>query len=94
VSSSKLIAELTDFYYTVSTTEDCCVQKADNELTVVDKKMSKLDQLRLELADFFCEDAKTFRLDDCVKTFHEFFEKLNKAIQVRTLYPFTHVISM
>ena len=48
----------------------------------LDTKMTRLDKLRLELADFFCEDEKTFRLDDCIKTFHEFFEKFHKAIQV------------
>jgi len=63
-------------------TEGYYVQKAHGELTVIDTKMSKLDQLRVELAEFFCEDAKTFRLDDCVKTFHEFFEKFQKATQV------------
>jgi len=44
--------------------------------------MSELEQLRLELAEFFCEDTKTFRLDDCIKTFHEFFQKFHKATQV------------
>jgi len=60
------------------------VQKADETLTVVDAKMSKLEEMRLELAEFFCEDAKTFRLDDCIKTFHEFFDKFHKATQVCT----------
>jgi len=58
------------------------VQKADKELAVVDVKMNKLEQSRQELAEFFCEDAKTFRLDDCIKTFQEFFQKFHKASQV------------
>jgi len=45
--------------------------------------MSSLEQLRLELAEFFCEDAKTFRLDDCINTFHQFFDRLHRATQVR-----------
>jgi len=66
----------------VSIADGCCIQKADKELAGLDAKMSRLDELRLELADFFCGDAKTFRLDDCIKTFHEFFDKFHKATQV------------
>jgi len=72
-------------YWNTGLTVRCCVQKADMELANIDKKMSKLEQLRLELAEFFCEDTKMFRLDDCIKTFHEFFEKFHKATQVCTV---------
>ena len=42
----------------------------------------ELEELRLELATYFCEDDKTFKLEECIKIFHTFCEKFKKAIQV------------
>jgi hypothetical protein len=49
------------------------------ELTV---DLKEMEELRLELAKFFCEDDTTFKLDECIKIFNAFCEKFKKAIQV------------
>ena len=33
-----------------------------------------------ELAEFFCEDSKSFRLEECYKAFHQFNTNFKKAI--------------
>jgi len=37
----------------------------------------------MELASYFCEDDKTFQLDDCVRLFSTFFDSFLRASQVR-----------
>lgn len=43
--------------------------------------MSNLEQMRLQLADFFCEDQSQFKIEECFKIFYHFCEKFKTAIK-------------
>ena len=42
--------------------------------------MEDLTKLQGELSEFFCEDSKSFRLEECFKSFHQFINNFKKAI--------------
>ena len=46
----------------------------------LDEDLEELEDLRMVLADYFCEDASTFKLEDTIKIFHTFCEKFKKAL--------------
>lgn len=60
----------------------CLLQRAKNEIDELNSDLRELEKTRLQLAQFFCEEEKTFKLDECIRTFYDFFEKFKKAIQV------------
>ena len=49
----------------------------------MDRDLAQIESLRRELADYFCEDDATFKLDECIATFSAFFESFRKAVEVR-----------
>ena len=52
---------------------------------MLNNNVSEIERLRVDIAEFFCEDVATFRLEDCFKIFHNFCQKFRKAIQVRII---------
>ena len=44
--------------------------------------LAELESLRRQLFNYFCEDERTFKLDDCIKLVAGFFESFIKASQV------------
>ncbi|KAH8398750.1 hypothetical protein KR222_002708 [Zaprionus bogoriensis] len=54
---------------------------AKSELAVLKSGMKQVDALRLQLADFFCEDAATFKLEECFKIFQNFCDKFRQSIK-------------
>jgi len=44
--------------------------------------MEDVERLRRELAQYFCEDQTTFKLDDCIRTLSAFFDSFLRAIEV------------
>lgn len=55
-------------------------QIADNEVSALQKDMEELESVRKTLAEFFCEDMNTFKLEECFKVFHGFCVKFKQAI--------------
>ncbi|XP_073969429.1 FH2 domain-containing protein formin 3 isoform X2 [Rhodnius prolixus] len=53
---------------------------ADNEVSALQKDMEELESVRKTLAEFFCEDMNTFKLEECFKVFHGFCVKFKQAI--------------
>ena len=51
-------------------------------MTELETDVAELESLRRQLADYFCEDERTFKMDDCIKLFAKFFESFIKASQV------------
>ena len=43
--------------------------------------MKEVEELRLELATYFCEDSTSFKLEEAIKIFNTFCEKFKKAIE-------------
>ena len=42
--------------------------------------MENLDTLKNELAEFFCEDPKSFKIEDCFKSLSSFCSKFKQAV--------------
>lgn len=57
------------------------LQSAETELSVLKAGMTQVESLRLKLADFFCEDAATFKLEECFKIFQNFCDKFRQSIK-------------
>ncbi|KAJ8673934.1 hypothetical protein QAD02_005196, partial [Eretmocerus hayati] len=56
------------------------LQMAEQEMAQLKRDMEELDGVRRTLAEFFCEDANTFKIEECFKIFHQFCQKFNQAI--------------
>lgn len=54
-------------------------QKAVDETSELKEDLKDMESLRLELADFFCEDLKSFKLEECFKILQTFCERFSKA---------------
>lgn len=54
---------------------------AESEVAVLQSGMKQVESLRLKLAEFFCEDAATFKLEECFKIFQSFCDKFRQAIK-------------
>ncbi|XP_016955692.1 formin-J [Drosophila biarmipes] len=57
------------------------LQAAESELSVLQAGMKQVESLRLKLSEFFCDDAATFRLEECFKIFHNFCDKFKQAVR-------------
>ncbi|KAK9872592.1 hypothetical protein WA026_018723 [Henosepilachna vigintioctopunctata] len=53
---------------------------AEQEVSNVQRGMLELENIRIQLSDFFCEDLKTFKLEECFRIFHSFYCKFKQAI--------------
>nr|XP_003707392.2 PREDICTED: uncharacterized protein LOC100883788 [Megachile rotundata]XP_012150017.1 PREDICTED: uncharacterized protein LOC100883788 [Megachile rotundata]XP_012150018.1 PREDICTED: uncharacterized protein LOC100883788 [Megachile rotundata] len=56
------------------------LQMAEQEMSQLKRDMEELETLRRSLAEFFCEDANTFKIEECFKVFHQFCQKFNQAV--------------
>ncbi|KAH3835014.1 hypothetical protein DPMN_108352 [Dreissena polymorpha] len=54
---------------------------ARKEMQELNEDLVDMEGLRIELADFFCEDEKTFKLEECFRIFQTFCERFSKAKQ-------------
>ncbi|XP_069129886.1 uncharacterized protein [Argopecten irradians] len=54
--------------------------EAEKDIVELQADMEDMENLRLELADFFCEDRNTFKLDECFKILHTFCERFKKSV--------------
>lgn len=43
--------------------------------------MRELEVLRSQLAEFFCEDPNSFKMEECFKIFYQFCEKFKQAVR-------------
>jgi len=53
---------------------------ASKELECLKNAMEDLTKIQAELAEFFCEDPKSFRLEECYKAFLQFNNNFKKAV--------------
>lgn len=44
------------------------------------RDMQELERVRIRLAEFFCEDVNTFKLEECFRIFHSFCTKFKQAV--------------
>jgi len=60
------------------------LQNAENEVQKLKQQLGRISELSSQLAVRFCEDEKTFRLEDLLSTFHSFCELVQQCRKVRT----------
>lgn len=48
---------------------------------MLQRALKQLEAMRLQLAEFFCEDMGTFKMEECFKIFHNFSEKFQHAVK-------------
>ncbi|XP_076638635.1 FH2 domain-containing protein formin 3 isoform X2 [Colletes latitarsis] len=56
------------------------LQMAEQEMSQLKGDMEELETVRRSLAEFFCEDSNTFKIEECFKIFHQFCQKFNQAV--------------
>jgi hypothetical protein len=56
-------------------------QSAEDELTLLQREMKELESMRVQLAEFFCEDSSQFKIEECFKVFYHFCEKFKNAVK-------------
>uniref|UniRef100_A0A182N5Z4 FH2 domain-containing protein n=1 Tax=Anopheles dirus TaxID=7168 RepID=A0A182N5Z4_9DIPT len=54
---------------------------AEQEVVMLQRALKQLEAMRLQLAEFFCEDMGTFKMEECFKIFHNFSEKFQHAVK-------------
>lgn len=54
---------------------------ADIRLADVEASIQKLDNISTSVAEYFCEDPATFKLEECCSIFHSFCERFERATQ-------------
>ncbi|XP_036337297.1 LOW QUALITY PROTEIN: formin-J [Rhagoletis pomonella] len=57
------------------------LEGAEREVAVLQANMKEVEVMRLKLADFFCEDAAHFKLEECFKVFQSFCDKFKQAVK-------------
>ncbi|WAQ98975.1 FHDC1-like protein [Mya arenaria] len=52
---------------------------ARKDMSELKEDLKDMESLRLELSDFFCEDERTFKLEECFRIFQTFCDRFNKV---------------
>lgn len=47
----------------------------------IEQDISNLENVRISLAEFLCEDLQTFKLEECFKVFHNFCQRFKTAVE-------------
>lgn len=53
---------------------------AEQDVNTLKQDLQELESVRRALADFFCEDPATFKIEECFKIFYGFCTKLKQAV--------------
>lgn len=54
-------------------------QYASKELSVLSQAMADLETLQTDLAEFFCEDPATFKIEECFRSLGNFSHKFKQV---------------
>ncbi|KHJ49233.1 hypothetical protein D918_00354, partial [Trichuris suis] len=57
------------------------LESAKKELKTVDSSLKQLEQLRVQVAEFFCEEVQPFKLEECFKVIASFQSRFAQAVQ-------------
>ncbi|GBM76263.1 FH2 domain-containing protein 1, partial [Araneus ventricosus] len=57
------------------------IEFAQSTMEGLQNEMNELEGVRQRLADFLCEDASAFKLEDCFRVFHSFCARFKAAVQ-------------
>ncbi|XP_055689213.1 inverted formin-2 [Lutzomyia longipalpis] len=56
------------------------LKTSEQEVQILERYMLDLEKMRIKLADFFVEEVKTFKLEECFKILQNFREKFRQAV--------------
>ena len=51
---------------------------------MLDNNLKKIDDYRVKIIEYYCEDALTFDLGEFLKIFNDFCSNVNRAIEVHS----------
>lgn len=54
----------------------------------MESSLQELNALSNTVAEYFCEDPVTFKLDECCSIFHSFCKRFDSAVKVKKKDPF------
>lgn len=57
-------------------------QRAEAKLADVEASLQELEALSNAVAEYFCEDPATFKLEESCSIFHSFCKRFDAAVQV------------
>lgn len=57
-------------------------QRAEAKLADVGSHLQELNALSNTVAEYFCEDPATFKLEECCSIFHSFCKRFDTAVRV------------
>lgn len=57
-------------------------QRAEAKLASVESSLQELHALSSAVAEYFCEDPATFKLEECCSIFHSFCKRFDAAVRV------------
>lgn len=57
------------------------LRTAENEVAILQRGMKEVDSVRLKLAEYFCEDPASFKLEECFKIFQNLADKFKQAVK-------------
>ncbi|GFS10647.1 FH2 domain-containing protein 1, partial [Elysia marginata] len=57
------------------------LKAANVEVVDLEEDLNDIEIMRKELATFFCEDIKTFKLEECFRVLQTFCDRMRKAIE-------------
>lgn len=52
-----------------------------DKLLILKNHLEELQNLRIEMANFFCEDLATFKVNECFEIFHKFCEQFKQSVK-------------
>lgn len=56
------------------------INAAERDMGMLQRGMKEVEAIRFQLADFFCEDPGSFKLEECFKVFQNFCDKFKQAV--------------
>ena len=66
-------------------------QSAEAKLADVEFSVLELKALSNAVAEYFCEDPATFKLEECCSIFHSFCKRFDTAVKVRIERIYNHI---
>ncbi|XP_022079461.1 formin-J-like isoform X2 [Acanthaster planci] len=74
------IGEADETISAFKTQVEAFLKTAEDDITEVRQMLAFVEKKRIEIAEYFCEDTNTFKLEECIITFKIFCEKFKKAV--------------
>lgn len=65
-------------------TQNLRFQKASAEIDELKEAIEDLDKAQTDLADYFCEEASSFKIEECFRSLHSFTIKFKKVCTYMT----------